>query len=48
MKYKIPREEQDVFGFKSQERAFRAIRGGYFKEEIIPLVISQKKEPDRL
>ena len=43
VKYKIPREEQDVFGFKSQERAFRAIRGGYFKEEIIPLVISQKK-----
>ncbi|HEX9156758.1 MAG TPA: thiolase family protein [Syntrophales bacterium] len=43
MKYKIPREEQDVFGFKSQERAFRAIRGGYFKDEIIPLVISQKK-----
>jgi acetyl-CoA acetyltransferase family protein len=43
VKYKIPREEQDVFGFKSQERAFRAIRGGYFKDEIIPLVISQKK-----
>ncbi len=43
VKYKIAREEQDVFGFKSQERAFRAIRGGYFKDEIIPLVISQKK-----
>ena len=28
---------------RSQERAFRAIRGGYFKDEIIPLVISQKK-----
>jgi acetyl-CoA C-acetyltransferase len=43
VKYKIPREEQDLFGLKSQERAFKAIRAGYFKEEIIPLIISQKK-----
>ncbi|HSR13962.1 MAG TPA: thiolase family protein [Thermodesulfobacteriota bacterium] len=43
VKYNIPREEQDVFGLKSQERAFKAIRGGYFKDEIIPIVISQKK-----
>lgn len=42
-KYKIPREEQDLFGLRSQERAFKAIRAGFFKEEIIPLVISQKK-----
>ena len=42
-KYKIPREEQDRFGLRSQERAFKAIRAGSFKEEIIPLVISQKK-----
>jgi acetyl-CoA C-acetyltransferase len=42
-KYKISRREQDAFGLRSQERAFRAIRGGYFKDEIIPLVISQKK-----
>lgn len=43
MKYKISREEQDVFGLKSQERAFKAIRAGYFKDEIIPLIITQKK-----
>jgi acetyl-CoA acetyltransferase family protein len=43
VKYKISREEQDLFGLKSQERAFKAIRAGYFKEEIIPLIISQKK-----
>ena len=43
MKYKISREEQDVFGLKSQERSFKAIRAGYFKEEIVPLIISQKK-----
>lgn len=43
VQYKISREEQDRFGLRSQERAFKAIRAGYFKEEIIPLVISQKK-----
>jgi acetyl-CoA acetyltransferase family protein len=42
-KYNISREEQDAFGFRSQERAFRGIRGGYFKDEIIPVKIPQKK-----
>ena len=42
-KYKISRQEQDSFGFRSQERAFRAIRSGYFKDEIIPIILSQKK-----
>jgi acetyl-CoA acetyltransferase family protein len=42
-KYKISRQEQDAFGLRSQEQAFKAIRAGYFKDEIIPLVISQKK-----
>jgi acetyl-CoA acetyltransferase family protein len=42
-KYRIPRDEQDRFGFRSQERAFNAIRAGYFKEEIIPLKVLQKK-----
>ena len=42
-KYKISREEQDLFGLRSQERAFRAIRAGYFKEEIIPIRVPQKK-----
>jgi acetyl-CoA C-acetyltransferase len=41
--YKIPREEQDAFGLRSQVQAFKAMRTGYFKDEIIPLVISQKK-----
>ncbi len=43
VKYKISRQEQDAFGLRSQERAFRAIRGGYFKDEIIPIAIPQKK-----
>jgi len=42
-KYKISRAEQDSFGLRSQERAFRAIRAGYFKEEIIPIILAQKK-----
>ena len=42
-KYKISRAEQDSFGFRSQERAFRAIRAGYFKDEIIPIILAQKK-----
>ena len=42
-KYKISREEQDTFGLRSQERAFRAIRAGYFKNEIIPIILAQKK-----
>jgi len=43
VKYKISREEQDVLGLRSQERAFRAIRAGHFKQEIIPIILSQKK-----
>jgi acetyl-CoA acetyltransferase family protein len=42
-KYNITREEQDTLSYRSQERAFRAIRGGYFKDEIIPVKVPQKK-----
>lgn len=42
-KYNITREEQDIFGFNSQVRAARAIKGGYFKDEIIPVKVPQKK-----
>jgi acetyl-CoA acetyltransferase family protein len=41
--YKISREEQDAFGFRSQKRASQAIKAGYFKDEIIPIVVPQKK-----
>jgi acetyl-CoA acetyltransferase family protein len=43
VKYKITREEQDAFGLRSQERALRAIKAGYFKDEIIPITVPQKK-----
>jgi acetyl-CoA C-acetyltransferase len=42
-KYKITREEQDALGLASQVRALNAIKKGYFKEEIIPIVVPQKK-----
>ena len=38
-----PHIEQDRFGFRSQERGFKAIRCGLFKEEILPIILSQKK-----
>ena len=43
--YEIPREEQDAFGLRSQERAFKAIESGLFKEEIFPLSVPQRKGP---
>ncbi|MBA4538194.1 acetyl-CoA C-acetyltransferase [Bacillus aquiflavi] len=41
--YHLSREEQDEFSALSQEKAARAIEGGKFKEEIIPVVIPQRK-----
>jgi acetyl-CoA C-acetyltransferase len=42
-KYKVSREDQDAFGLASQQKAERAIREGRFKEQIVPIVIPQKK-----
>jgi acetyl-CoA C-acetyltransferase len=41
--YKISREEQDLFAFTSHQRARAAIASGGFDEEIVPVVIPQKK-----
>jgi acetyl-CoA C-acetyltransferase len=41
--YGISREEQDQFGLRSQKRAFAAIEAGYFREEIVPVAIPQRK-----
>ena len=43
-KYGIEREAQDKFSAWSQEKAARAIASGRFKEEIVPVVIPQKKK----
>jgi acetyl-CoA C-acetyltransferase len=42
-KYGISRQEQDEFGLLSHQRARAAIKEGYFKEEITPVVMPQKK-----
>jgi acetyl-CoA C-acetyltransferase len=39
----ISREEQDAFGFQSQQRANAAIAAGKFVDEIVPVVIKGKK-----
>jgi acetyl-CoA C-acetyltransferase len=41
--YKIPREEQDAFAYESHRRARAAIASGATKDEIVPVVIPQKK-----
>ncbi len=43
-KYGITREQQDEFSFKSQQNAAKAIDGGKFKKEIVPVQIVTKKE----
>ncbi len=42
-KYGISREEQDMFGLVSHQRARAAIKAGLFKPEIVPVMIPQKK-----
>lgn len=42
-KYGISREEQDKMGLLSHQRALSAIRAGKFKEEIIPVIIPQRR-----
>ncbi|MFL6554724.1 MAG: acetyl-CoA C-acetyltransferase [Bacillus sp. (in: firmicutes)] len=42
-KYSITRQEQDEFSASSQEKAVNAIEAGRFKNEIVPVVIPQRK-----
>jgi acetyl-CoA C-acetyltransferase len=42
-KYGISRVEQDTFGLISHQRARKAITEGLFKDEIVPVVMPQKK-----
>jgi len=41
--WQVSREEQDRFALRSQQRALKAIEAGYFKEEIVPVVVPQRK-----
>lgn len=40
--FKISREEQDKFAVESHKRAFRAIREGRFKDEIVTVMVPKK------
>jgi acetyl-CoA C-acetyltransferase len=42
-KYGLSREQQDGLGLRSQTLAEKAIKEGRFKDEIVPVVIPQKK-----
>jgi acetyl-CoA C-acetyltransferase len=42
-RWNVTREEMDQFGLRSQERALHAIEQGYFKEQIVPAAIPQRK-----
>lgn len=41
--WNLSREEQDAFAVSSQNKAERAIKEGRFKDEIVPVVIPQRK-----
>jgi acetyl-CoA C-acetyltransferase len=45
-KYEISREEQDKLGLLSHQRARKAIADGTFAEEIVPVVVPQRKGED--
>lgn len=42
-KYNVSREDMDKFALESNNRALTAIKNGWFKEEIVPVEIPQRK-----
>ncbi len=43
-KYNLTREEQDAFAFASQQKAIKAVDGGNFDKEIVPVEVKTRKE----
>ena len=41
--FKIPRADQDAFALRSQQRYAAALKAGFFKSEIVPVTLQQKK-----
>ena len=41
--YNISRDEMDEFAISSQKRATKAVKAGYFKEQIVPVEIKQRR-----
>jgi acetyl-CoA C-acetyltransferase len=46
--YGIPREEQDAFALRSQQRAAAALEAGRFAEEVVPVQVPGKKGVEEL
>jgi acetyl-CoA C-acetyltransferase len=44
-RYNVSREAQDEYAFNSHQKAAAAIKAGYFKDEILPIEIPQRKGP---
>jgi len=42
-KFNLSRSEQDAYAAQSQEKAEKAIKSGRFKDEIVPVMVPQKK-----
>ncbi|MBF5054789.1 beta-ketoadipyl CoA thiolase [Alcanivorax sp. 521-1] len=42
--FKISREDQDAFAFRSQQKAGRAMADGTFADEIVPVSVPQRKQ----
>ena len=40
--FKISREDQDLFSFNSHQKALKALKDGKFKEDIVPIKITEK------
>ncbi len=47
-RFKISREAMDNFAFESQQKALAAIAKGYFKEQILPMNVSDGKKGTRV
>ncbi len=47
-KYNISREDQDAFAAHSQQKAEKAISENRFKEEIVPILIKQRRGDDKV
>lgn len=43
-KYGFSREQQDAYAIETDKRALTAIEKGYFKQEIVPVLVPHKKE----
>jgi acetyl-CoA C-acetyltransferase len=42
-RYEVSREEQDRFALRSQQRAANAIQSCYFRDQIVPITVKEKK-----